>query len=303
LRSRRSSASLSLCAVAAAFALASCTRVLFQANDAGGTGGDQGLGGVGGDDVGGVGGDNGLGGIGAGGSGQGGSGAGGSSLGGSGAGGSGVDAGIDTGPPDTGQSVGTTPFAPGQLVITEIMADSNVSSDDFGEWFELYNPSTTETYDLYGCILNDTSNQDPIMQHIAVHPGDFVTMARFGTTPYGTTSGGFLPNYDYHTTVVAGTTLLDPMKDVKFSNSGDRVGITCGLAQIDAVNFSTWTIGALVPHGRSYSLDPSHYNAVDNDIPDNWCTGTVAYTASDFATPLHTNTACACMLLTTPCQF
>ena len=38
---------------------------------------------------------------------------------------------------------GITPYAVGQLVITEIMADSNDVPDESGEWFELYNPSTT----------------------------------------------------------------------------------------------------------------------------------------------------------------
>ncbi len=190
---------------------------------------------------------------------------------------------------------GLTPYAAGQLVITEIMADTVGVDDESGEWFEIYNPSTTVTYDLIGCLIFDTGtavgDQDTIAKHVIVAPGAFVTLARFGDAA----TGGFMPSYDYHTTLNAAGTALDPDKDVKFGNAGDEVGITCGVTPIDIVQFQTWTVANAVPHGRSYSLDPSHYSATDNDVEGNWCTGTNVYFSTNRGTPGVTNLACICM--------
>ncbi len=111
-------------------------------------------------------------------------------MGGAGTGGAIVDAGtggmiVDA--PYDGPT-GITPYAAGQLVITEIMADTNDVPDDSGEWFELYNPSTTDTYDLFGCDLSDSGNHNQVLNHVIVSPMSYVTLARFGTT-----AGGFPP--------------------------------------------------------------------------------------------------------------
>jgi hypothetical protein len=272
---------------------AACVNAHIFATDAGSGGqGSGGTTGAGGSDVG-LGGDTGAGGSGLGGMGAGGSAAGG--IGDAGTGGAIVDAGtggMNVDAPYDGPT-GTMPYAAGQLVITEIMADSNDVPDESGEWFELYNPSTTVTYDLFGCLLYDSNmtvgNQDVVAQHVLVAPNSFVTMARFGDA-----TGGFIPTYDYHTTLSTTMPGLDPDKDVKFKNSGDQVGISCGVAQIDLVQFTTWTIAGGVPNGRSYSLDPSHYSATANDVESNWCVGTTVYHRTDLGTPGQTNPSCAC---------
>jgi hypothetical protein len=172
-----------------------------------------------------------------------------------------IDAGMD-GP------TGITPTVAGQLVITEIMADVDVVSDDVGEWFEIYNPSLTNTYDLFGCLLLDssTTNQDTVDRHVIVAPGRFITMGRWGDA-----SGGFIPNFNYH--VVPGATT-----DVKFKNSGDKVRVVCSGVDIDVVDFTSnagWP--AAVTMSYSYSLDPRHYDASENDVYANWCLGTIPY--------------------------
>jgi len=233
--------------------------------------------------------------MGAGGASMGGSGSGGMGIGGTGTGGMGtggvIDAGSD-GPP--------APSMAGQLVITEIMADTEGPSDETGEWFEVYNP-TNQTFDLFGCLLFDSStavgNSDTVGRHIFVAPGEYKTMARFGDL-----SGGFTPTYNYHTTLTVGG-IPDPNRDVKFDNSGDRVGITCGTTVIDIVDFTTWVqpippmAPLVVPHGRSYSLDPNHLSATDNDMRDNWCTAVPVYplpSGPDHGTPGAANPTCAC---------
>ncbi len=274
------------------FAAGACVNAQIGPIDAasGGHGG-EGLTGAGGgvDSTGGAGGDTGAGGSATGGSGMGGAGTGGNGSGGAivdaGAGGANVDAPYD-GP------TGTMPFAAGQLIITEIMADSNDVPDESGEWFELYNPSTTVTYDLFGCDLSDSGNHDTVANHVLVPPMSYVTMARFGTT-----AGGFPPSYNYHTTLKTdGSGMIDPNADVKFSNNGDSVHVACGLAMIDGVDFHTWLgTNAMVPNGRSYSLDPAHYSDTENNIEGNWCVGTNVYHNSDRGTPNQANQPCSCM--------
>lgn len=282
---------------ALAFSSAACVNAHIISTGTGGTTGQGGSGltGAGGSDTGGAaGGDTGAGGSGAGGAG--GMAAGGSGMGGSGAGGAIVDAGVGGSNVDAAYDgpTGITPFAAGQLVITEIMADTNDVPDDSGEWFELYNPSTTDTYDLFGCILADSANQDTVMNHVLVPPMSYVTMARFGTA-----AGGFVPSYDYHTTLDM-TGMLDKNADVKFANdTGDSAHVTCGITQIDGVDFHSWRalMGAalMVPNGRSYSLDPAHYSATQNDVEANWCVGTNVYHSTDRGTPGQPNPTCACM--------
>ena len=247
-------------------------------------------------------------GTGGGGSGVGGGGVGGMGTGGMGVGGMGTG-GMGTGGMATGGNGGVypPPTMAGQVVITEIMADSAGPPDDMGEWFELYNP-TNQTFDLKGCALFDTAatNTDEVLTHVIIAPGAYVTMARFGDV-----SGGFSPTYNYHTTLLPGGG-LNPNADVKFSNMGDRVGITCGVTPIDVVNFSTadWLLLTTqaptpqVPHGRTYSLDPTRLNAVDNDNPQNWCTGGPAVyplpAGPDHGTPGIANPPCTCALLACP---
>jgi hypothetical protein len=64
---------------------------------------------------------------------------------------------------------------------------------------------------------------------------------------------------------------------VRLGNNGDTVGLRCGGITIDVVVFTTWP----VPKGRSFSLDPRHYDAADNDLQASWCTGTTVYNTLD----------------------
>ena len=287
-------ASIAPLALACLFSGAACLNAQIITTDAGTGGSSGGIGGLP-DGTGGAAGDGtGAGGNGAGGENGGGGAAvidagsdGGNGLGGNGAGGAPADSGVD-GPN------GITPYAMGQLVITEIMADTNDVPDESGEWFELFNPSTTDTYNLKGCDLSDKSSHSVVVGDVLIAPRTYATMARFGTA-----AGGFLPTYNYHTTLGVGG-VPDPNADVKFSNGGDSATVTCGITLIDSVVFTGWlfppppAVGA-VANGKSYSLDPSHYSATDNDVEGNWCFGTTAYHTTDRGTPGAANPPCTCM--------
>ena len=185
---------------------------------------------------------------------------------------------IDMGPPDMPPDLGPCdPCTPGvgDLVITEIMPDTDVVSDDFGEWFEIHNPSATVTFDLQGCIVADAGNSHPITVETLVPPGAYFTLARFGSAAVG----GFDPDYDYGMTV-------------KFANEGDIARISCGASVVDLVDFTSFGINK----GISLALDPDSLDTVANDDVANWCLGQSAYNSSggetDFGSPGVANPDC-----------
>jgi hypothetical protein len=187
-----------------------------------------------------------------------------------------VDAPTDAGPPpDAG--VGVTPTHLGNIVITELMHDTDVVSDDFGEWYEVYNPDPTITYDLYNCLMHDMGgNGHIIAAHLLVPPGSFRTLAIF------TTTGGFVPDYTY--------------SGVKFSNSmGDGVFLECNGTLIDSFTYGLTC--ATTVSGKTFSVDPAHYTSADKTTPGNFCLGNTVYhtmsTVSDYGTPGAPNPPCA----------
>jgi hypothetical protein len=180
------------------------------------------------------------------------------------------------GQPDDGGTDGPIvppPTVAGQLIITEIMPDTQVVSDDVGEWFELHNPSATDTYDIFDCIIFDTAHMETVGRHVLIGPGAYATLARFPDA-----SGGFAPDYSYAL--------------VKFSNTGDAVGITCGAVLVDKVNFLSFPI----TKGKSLSLNPNFTDATQNDLGSNWCNGSTAYHTgggvSDYGSPGVANPPC-----------
>jgi hypothetical protein len=174
-----------------------------------------------------------------------------------------------------------TPTQAGQLIITEIMVDTDVVADDFGEWFEVHNPSTTQAYDLKGCTLHDQGNRHPVTVSLVIPPGRFVSLASFDRM----SMAGFAPDYSYQ-------------GGLKFGNDGDTVGVTCGTTIIDQVDYSRGNFHRR--SGRSLSLDPDRISASANDVGTNWCAATTMYNQSsagntivaDFGTPGAANPQC-----------
>ena len=172
------------------------------------------------------------------------------------------------------------PTVAGQIVITELMHDSTVVSDDnMGEWFEVYNPSPTVTYDLMGCEVHDLNGPAVVINiPFVMAPMSFKTMAV-------SASPGFTPDFVYTTTI-------------KFDNGGaDQAEIRCNGTPIDIFGYPTTFSGI---SGRSFSVDPRHYNATDNDVMANWCASPMSAAdvyntngvVSDYGTPGKQNSPC-----------
>jgi hypothetical protein len=143
---------------------------------------------------------------------------------------------------------------------------------------EIHNlPTSTATFDLYGCQLADSRNVDVIDRHVTVDPGWFVTLARSTDVTLG-----FIPTYSYPT--------------VKLANEGDTIELGCGGVVIDRVDFTTWGVAK----GMSFSLDPRSYDAAANNLQANWCHGNIPYNTisaddageTDYGTPGTDNPAC-----------
>jgi hypothetical protein len=168
--------------------------------------------------------------------------------------------------------------APGDLVITEYMADPALISDAAGEWIELYNNSGA-TLDLQGLELHDDGSESHVIStSLAVATGQRVVLAR-NIDPGS--NGGVQADYEY-----SGFTL----------QNSDAIVLDFDGIELDRVtyNLSFWSGIA----GHSVSLDPTigPPDATLNDSPSNWCGSTIPLTTpgSDFGTPGGPNDTCLC---------
>lgn len=84
---------------------------------------------------------------------------------------------------------------PGDLVVTEVMANPSAVSDTVGEWFELYN-TTDHRVSLDGLtIADDGSNSHTISDPaLGIDPGGYAVLGRNGDSAV---NGGFNPDYVY----------------------------------------------------------------------------------------------------------
>jgi hypothetical protein len=180
---------------------------------------------------------------------------------------------------DAGGSI--TPTLAGQLLVSELLFDAAAVADDYGEWFEIYNPSADATYNLLGCaILDGGQNMHIINRVVLVPPGSYRTFALSAPGGLPTTDPGFIPDYVY-----AG---------IKFGNDHpDAVMIRCGGAVIDRFDYVAPTAGQA---GHSQSVDPVHLKPGENNVAGNYCKSQVEYHSygggTDYGTPGRENPPC-----------
>lgn len=177
-------------------------------------------------------------------------------------------------------------FSPGDIVITEIMQNPAGVSDDYGEWFEVYN-TTSSDIDLNGWIIRDqpgsSQNVVNIDVSVIVSAGGYITLGRGGDTDPASSeyNGGITHTFVY---------------DFGFlmSNSSDEVIIEAPNGTIiDEVYYDN---GSTFPDptGASMQLDPSSLSASANDSGANWCEGIDSYgTLGDLGSPANSNPNCA----------
>ena len=164
---------------------------------------------------------------------------------------------------------------PGDLVISEVMADPSGSETD-REWFEVYN-TTGDAIDLDGLTFSDdgvdaftVNNGGPLL----IASGGYLV---FGRNPSAAANGGVAVDYVY--------------TGMALANSTDELVISAGAVEVDRVVYDA---GATFPRtpGRAISLDPLALDATTNDAGGSWCAATSLLSGGDFGTPGQENDSC-----------
>ena len=172
---------------------------------------------------------------------------------------------------------------PGDLIITEIMNNPDAVSDTTGEWFEVYN-TTSSAIDMNGWTLKDDGTNTHVID--ATTGGNTVVPANsylvLGRSSDVTENGNAPVDYAYGSD---GHTL---------GNGSDEVVLVLpdGTTEIARINYDN---GATFPDltGESMQLDPGALNVTDYNVGSNWCASQTPYGDGDLGTPGMPNEACA----------
>jgi len=160
-------------------------------------------------------------------------------------------------------AIGIT-LQPGNLLISEVMANPSAVSDSNGEWFELFNASS-RVIDLDGLIISDEnsnfheiSSSEPLL----IAPGEYFVLGRNNDF---TTNGGFTADYIY--------------TGISLSNTVDQIIISSADSEITRIDYSGLPFGSsgISAELISQVISPnsSHYQLTEN----------FTYGAGDFGTP------------------
>ncbi len=159
---------------------------------------------------------------------------------------------------------------PGQLVITEIMANPDVLPDVEGEWFEVFNASAGAV-ELQGLEVTDLgSNFFTVQDSLVVPSGEYAVLA---ATP----------------SIQPLTTYVYFWSSFTLANSADEVRLS-----FEGVVFDEVIYGPSFPSGTGASIQLSDdlLDATANDFGSNWCLGQVDWGMGDLGTPGTSNDIC-----------
>jgi len=149
------------------------------------------------------------------------------------------------------------PLAAGELVITEILYDTDDPlAETSAEWFEVVN-TTADALNLDGCQVGDDADSTTIAD-LVVAPGAYALFVR---SDVAADNGGLIPDHLFGFSLV---------------NGGDTIAITCDTTVIDTV---TYDDGGAFPNGRAVAiqLDPELVDWEFNDEGEAWCLATESY--------------------------
>jgi len=148
-----------------------------------------------------------------------------------------------------------TGIGPGDVVITEIMANPDGVADTNGEWFEVYN-DTGAAIDLDGWFLSSSDDGTHMIDAggpLDLPAGGYLV---FGVNDVTAENGGVAVDYVY-----SGLTLGNMSDDIAVQ---DPAAVVIDVVVYDATNFP-------LRSGASLSLDAATTDAVANDTGSNWC--------------------------------
>ena len=160
----------------------------------------------------------------------------------------------------------------GDVVVIEIMQNPNAVSDENGEWFEIYN-TTTSTINIEGWTFKDAgSNSFTVYSTLNISGKSVLVLCR---NDIDSLNGGVSCDYDYPNAFALGQT--DDEIIIK-DNSGDPID---SVYYDGGPNFPD-------PTGASMTLNVSNLTDlfIKNNLGSNWTTeSTSTYGDGDYGTP------------------
>lgn len=163
---------------------------------------------------------------------------------------------------------------PGEIIITEFLADPGAVSDTYGEWFEILNNSG-KTLLLNGLIIKDDGSNRHVVQSdgdLTLSPGNYFVLARSADPLL---NGGIVPDYVY-TNFVMG-------------NTEDEI-ILC-LPDESVLDRLAYGDGWKISKGASLELFNEYNSGAFNDDPENWNLSSVPFGAGDLGSPGSVNSS------------
>jgi beta-lactamase superfamily II metal-dependent hydrolase len=156
-------------------------------------------------------------------------------------------------------------FQPGDVVVSEFLANPFAVADSSGEWLELRN-TTPSAINLVGFKVRDQGSDLFVLPSLSIPSHGFVTLAAWGVPAQ---NGGFTPSYVWP----AGTFFL--------ANSVDEIEVLSPQNVIlDTVVYGTGT-GIAVPNGSSVERQ----DATAPPWASNFAVSTATFGAGDHGTP------------------
>ncbi|MFA7331696.1 MAG: lamin tail domain-containing protein [Candidatus Delongbacteria bacterium] len=154
----------------------------------------------------------------------------------------------------------------GSVVVNEILQNPLAVSDDFGEWFEVYNPNAFAV-NLRNWWLEDEGTDSHLISpdaDLVCAPGGYLVLAMNGNPAE---NGGVTPDYVY-----SGVTL---------TNGADELILRAGLTVVDRVAYDG---GPTFPDPNGASMELKS-TALDNALAASWLPAYTSFGAGDLGTP------------------
>jgi hypothetical protein len=152
----------------------------------------------------------------------------------------------------------------GDIIITEIMQNPSAAGDPAGEYFEVYN-TTTSPIDMIGWVISDLGvDSHTITSSLVVPAEGYAVLGNSATTT---------PSLDY-----------SYGNDMSLSNGDDEIILTCSSTIIDEVYYDGGP-NFPDPSGASMELSITAMNSVDNNTGSNWGEATSDIGNGDLGTP------------------
>lgn len=161
----------------------------------------------------------------------------------------------------------------GDIIITEIMQNPAAVNDSEGEYFEVYN-TTSSSINMQGWEIKDdvTTTEIHVISNLTVAANSYAVI---GINSNSSVNGGYTANYQY--------------SSISLGNGADGLIIECSGTVIDQV---IWDDGSEFPDptGKSMELNINAYTNTANDLGANWAESNQTFGDGDFGTPGSQNT-------------